>query len=33
MDYDLGKTLEVINAKLDMVLQKLYPEDKTRKEE
>lgn len=27
MDYDLGKVLEQINMKLDMILAKLYPEE------
>lgn len=26
MDYDLGKTLEMINEKLDALLRKAYPE-------
>lgn len=31
MDYETGKTFEVINAKLDMILQKLYPQEEPKK--
>lgn len=32
MDYDIGKQFELLQAKLDAVLEKLYPE-KVKKEE
>lgn len=32
MEYDLGKSLEVINEKLDAILAKLYPEEKEGKQ-
>ena len=28
MEYDVGKQFEILNAKLDMILAKLYPEEK-----
>lgn len=33
MDYETGKALETINEKLDLLLQKAYPEEFTRQNE
>ena len=32
MDYEVGKAFELLNEKLDLVLTKLYPEEKKKEE-
>ena len=33
MDYETGKQFEYIQAKLDMILEKLYPEEAKKRKE